>query len=181
MLDDDIVAAAQELLDICRRKKLHASRPRNPAPAVCVAGTLTEIPGVSSMLDRGFVTYSNAAKQEMLGVPAAYAGRVMAPSAAKPQKRWRRARSPMRRSILRSRSPASPDRRRQRRESRSGSCISQPLRASGQLVHVEKRFGDPGRRKSANFGAAGLCDAARSCRRKKPRTRLGVIGAVLRP
>src|SRR5208283_2795928 len=35
-----------------------------------VAGALTEIPGSSDVFDRGFVTYSNAAKQAMLGVPA---------------------------------------------------------------------------------------------------------------
>lgn len=34
---------------------------------VCAA--LTEIPGSSAVLDRGFVTYSNEAKQEILGVP----------------------------------------------------------------------------------------------------------------
>lgn len=33
---------------------------------VCAA--LTEIPGSSAVLDRGFVTYSNEAKQELLGV-----------------------------------------------------------------------------------------------------------------
>ncbi|MEP2718395.1 CinA family protein [Pseudophaeobacter sp.] len=33
-----------------------------------VAAALTDIPGSSAVLDRGFVTYSNAAKQEMLGV-----------------------------------------------------------------------------------------------------------------
>src|SRR3546814_14268258 len=36
---------------------------------VCAA--LTEIPGSSAVLDRGFVTYSNEAKQELLGVPSA--------------------------------------------------------------------------------------------------------------
>lgn len=35
-----------------------------------VATALTEIPGSSAVLDRGFVTYSNAAKIESLGVPA---------------------------------------------------------------------------------------------------------------
>jgi nicotinamide-nucleotide amidase len=34
-----------------------------------VAGTLTAIPGCSDVFERGFVTYSNAAKSEMLGVP----------------------------------------------------------------------------------------------------------------
>ena len=35
-----------------------------------IAGLLTEIPGSSNVLERGFVAYSNAAKQELLGVPA---------------------------------------------------------------------------------------------------------------
>jgi nicotinamide-nucleotide amidase len=35
-----------------------------------VAGAITEIAGSSAVLDRGFVTYSNAAKMEMLGVSA---------------------------------------------------------------------------------------------------------------
>ena len=34
-----------------------------------VAGLLTQVPGSSAVLDRGFVTYSNQAKQDMLGVP----------------------------------------------------------------------------------------------------------------
>ena len=36
-----------------------------------IAGLLTEIPGSSDVFERGFVTYSNRAKEEMLGVPAA--------------------------------------------------------------------------------------------------------------
>ena len=36
-----------------------------------VAGALTEIAGSSDVVDRGFVTYSNEAKHEMLGVPVA--------------------------------------------------------------------------------------------------------------
>lgn len=35
-----------------------------------VAGALTAVAGSSAVVDRGFVTYSNAAKSEMLGVPA---------------------------------------------------------------------------------------------------------------
>ena len=35
-----------------------------------VAAALTEIPGSSSVFDRSYVTYSNAAKREMLGVPS---------------------------------------------------------------------------------------------------------------
>ena len=36
-----------------------------------IIALLTDIPGSSSMVDRGFVTYSNEAKIEMLGVSAA--------------------------------------------------------------------------------------------------------------
>ena len=35
-----------------------------------IAALLTEIPGSSDVVERGFVTYSNEAKAEMLGVPA---------------------------------------------------------------------------------------------------------------
>jgi nicotinamide-nucleotide amidase len=35
-----------------------------------LAGCLTEIAGSSDVFDRAFITYSNAAKTEMLGVPA---------------------------------------------------------------------------------------------------------------
>jgi nicotinamide-nucleotide amidase len=35
-----------------------------------VAAALTDIAGSSDVVDRGFVTYSNAAKEAMLGVPA---------------------------------------------------------------------------------------------------------------
>ena len=33
-----------------------------------IAATLTEVPGSSDVVDRGFVTYSNAAKIDMLGI-----------------------------------------------------------------------------------------------------------------
>ena len=35
-----------------------------------IAALLTEIPGSSDVVERGFITYSNAAKIQMLGVPA---------------------------------------------------------------------------------------------------------------
>ena len=36
-----------------------------------IAAAITDVPGSSNALDRGFVTYSNASKTEMLGVAAA--------------------------------------------------------------------------------------------------------------
>ncbi len=68
MLDDDIVDAAEQLLAICKRKNLLVATAES-CTAGLVAGTLSEVPGVSSILDRGYITYSNEAKHEMLGVP----------------------------------------------------------------------------------------------------------------
>jgi nicotinamide-nucleotide amidase len=67
MLDDDIADAAKGLLDICIAKKLSIATAES-CTAGLVAGALTEIPGSSAVVDRGFVTYSNQAKHEMLGV-----------------------------------------------------------------------------------------------------------------
>jgi nicotinamide-nucleotide amidase len=39
-----------------------------------IAGACTELSGSSDWFERGFVTYSNAAKTELLGVPAALIG-----------------------------------------------------------------------------------------------------------
>jgi nicotinamide-nucleotide amidase len=67
MLDDDIVEAAKTLLAICKLKNLLVATAES-CTAGLVAGTLTEVPGTSSILDRGFITYSNDSKHEMLGV-----------------------------------------------------------------------------------------------------------------
>jgi nicotinamide-nucleotide amidase len=40
-----------------------------------IAGLLTEIPGSSDVVDCGFITYSNDAKQQLIGVPAALLAR----------------------------------------------------------------------------------------------------------
>ncbi len=55
MLDEDIVKAAGRLLDICKRKNLLIATAES-CTAGLVAGTLTEVPGTSSILDRGFIT-----------------------------------------------------------------------------------------------------------------------------
>jgi len=67
MLDEDIVEAAKQLMAICKRKNLLVATAESCTGGL-VAGTLSEVPGVSSILDRGYVTYSNQAKHEMLGV-----------------------------------------------------------------------------------------------------------------
>ena len=67
MADQELIAAAAALLDLCRRRKLKLATAESCTGGL-VAATLTEIAGSSDVVDRGFVTYSNAAKQAMLGV-----------------------------------------------------------------------------------------------------------------
>ncbi len=69
-MSDDLIGAARALLDLCRTKELTLAAAESCTGGL-LAATLTDIPGSSDVFDRGFVTYSNAAKQEMLGVPAA--------------------------------------------------------------------------------------------------------------
>ena len=68
MADRELIEAARALLDRCRRRKLTIATAESCTGGL-LAATLTDIPGSSDVLDRGFVTYSNAAKQQMLGVP----------------------------------------------------------------------------------------------------------------
>ncbi|MCB2052381.1 MAG: CinA family protein, partial [Novosphingobium sp.] len=67
LLPDDIVALARRVVEenakIGRKVALAES-----CTGGLVAAALTEIPGSSSVLDRGFVTYSNEAKEQTLGV-----------------------------------------------------------------------------------------------------------------
>lgn len=69
-MDSDIVAAAREVILLCTAKNIQIATAESCTGGL-VAGALTEVPGSSAVVDRGFVTYSNAAKQQMLGVPVA--------------------------------------------------------------------------------------------------------------
>src|SRR6266568_3319839 len=69
MSDRELIALATVLLDLCRRKGLTITTAESCTGGL-VAATLTEVAGSSDVLERGFVTYSNAAKTAMLGVPA---------------------------------------------------------------------------------------------------------------
>jgi nicotinamide-nucleotide amidase len=61
---------AARLLDICRARGNRIATAESCTGGL-VAGLLTERPGSSDVVERGFVTYSNEAKQECLGVSAA--------------------------------------------------------------------------------------------------------------
>jgi nicotinamide-nucleotide amidase len=69
VFDPDTLAVAEQVLAACRARRWRLATAES-CTAGLVAGALTAIPGASDVVERGFVTYSNEAKQELLGVPA---------------------------------------------------------------------------------------------------------------
>ena len=67
MFSDELVASAQSLLALYRQAGLRRATAESCTGGL-VAALLTEVAGSSDVVERGFVTYSNEAKIEMLGV-----------------------------------------------------------------------------------------------------------------
>lgn len=68
MFEAEILTLAQSVLDACRARGWHLATAESCTGGL-VAGALTAIAGSSDVVERGFVTYSNEAKSEVLGVP----------------------------------------------------------------------------------------------------------------
>ena len=64
------VTLAQEVLDACRAAGLKLAVAESCTGGL-IAGCLTAVAGSSDVVERGFVTYTNEAKHDMLGVDAA--------------------------------------------------------------------------------------------------------------
>lgn len=62
------LALAESIVTICTGKSLRLATAESCTGGL-ISACLTEIPGSSAVLDRGFVVYSNRAKHELLGVP----------------------------------------------------------------------------------------------------------------
>lgn len=64
------MTGAEALLALARRRGVKIATAESCTGGL-IAGAITDVAGSSDIFDRGFVTYSNAAKSDMLGVPAA--------------------------------------------------------------------------------------------------------------
>ena len=68
MLPAETLDLAARVLRACRRRVWRVATAESCTGGL-IAAALTHIAGSSDVVDRGFVTYSNAAKTELLGVP----------------------------------------------------------------------------------------------------------------
>lgn len=64
---ENLVPLAQEVVTLCQRKGLMVATAESCTGGL-IAGVLTEVSGASAVFDRGFVTYSNDAKMDLLRV-----------------------------------------------------------------------------------------------------------------
>jgi nicotinamide-nucleotide amidase len=143
MHDDAIHALAIRVLDACKVRGLMLATAESCTGGL-VAGALTAIAGSSAVVERGFVTYSNEAKTEMLGVPMALItahGAVSRPVAeAMAAGALARSRAQLSVSVTGVAGPG-------------GGSAAKPLglvhfgalRAGGTPRHLERRYGDLGR------------------------------------
>ena len=72
--DVDVPALEYTVVRVLRERGLHAATAESCTGGM-VAERLTNVPGASEVFDYGFVTYSEAAKQKLLGVDAALISR----------------------------------------------------------------------------------------------------------
>lgn len=70
MFPDDIQALARQVIEAAAARGLMIAAAESCTGGL-VVGALTAVAGSSAVVERGFITYGNAAKREMLGVPAA--------------------------------------------------------------------------------------------------------------
>ena len=140
-----LLTRAAALLDAYRERGLKLATAESCTGGL-VAALLTEIPGSSDVVERGFVTYSNEAKLELLGVPAetlAEFGAVSEPTArAMALGALQHSRAQIAVSITGVAGPG-------------GGSAAKPVGLvhfgcagpGGRLITVERRFGDLGRAK----------------------------------
>lgn len=143
MLPHDIEATAEAVIGRAKAAGLMVAIAESCTGGL-VSGALTAIAGSSAVLDRGFVTYSNEAKVEMLGVPEdvlARFGAVSEPTArAMAEGAAGRSRASVAVSVTGIAGPGGGS-----ADKPVGLVHFAAVGADGRIVHLEKRFGDIGR------------------------------------
>ena len=158
---DELVQRARETLALFEAKGLRIATAESCTGGL-IAAALTAVPGSSAVVERGFVTYSNGAKAEAIGVPQeliATHGAVSEPVArAMAEGALAHSRADIAVSVTGVAGPG-------------GGSTDKPVglvhfacaRRGGANRHVERRFGDIGRdaiRAASVIQALDLADAA---------------------
>ncbi|HUI20719.1 MAG TPA: CinA family protein [Methylocella sp.] len=143
MFPSSLLGCAADLISSCRAKRLTIATAESCTGGL-LAGLITAVAGSSDVFERGFVTYSNAAKVECLGVSSAILERFGAVSeqAAEAMAAGALAHSPAGLAVSIT-GIAGP----------GGGSPEKPIglvhfglaHRSGAVITVEKRFGDLGR------------------------------------
>lgn len=157
MIDAEIQELATRVLAACRARRWMVATAESCTGGL-VAGALTEIAGSSDVVDRGFVTYSNAAKMELIGVPAATleAHGAVSRQTAEAMAQGAMARAPVQLTVAIT-GVAGP----------GGGSAEKPVglvhfaaaAKDGRLIHREKRYGEIGRgavRRASVIEALGM-------------------------
>jgi len=157
----ELKSRAAALLKACEAERLKIATAESCTGGL-VAALLTEIAGSSAVVERGFVTYSNEAKTELLGVPAdliSTHGAVSAPVACSmAEGALSHSRADMAVAITGIAGPG-------------GATAAKPVglvhfglaRKGAPTIHLERRYGDLGRenvRRRAVEDAVGLFEQA---------------------
>ena len=155
MLADSTLAEAASLLAACRTKNIMLATAESCTGGL-IAAALTSIAGSSDVVDRGFVTYSNDAKIQMIGVSPALiqthgavseeVARAMADGAPQPFPR---------RHCHRGDRSSRSGRRQRRQAGRTGVVRTGPNRSA------------------RDQSAAGISGRSHGCPRRHRRTRIG--------
>jgi len=142
MFPADIESLARRVVETAAARGLTVAAAESCTGGL-VTGALTSVAGSSAVVDRGFVTYSNAAKSELLGIPAELIDRhgAVSEQVARAMAEGALARSAARVSVAVT-GVAGP----------GGGSADKPVglvhfaaASPGALIHAERRFGDIGR------------------------------------
>jgi len=142
MFPDDIETLARAVIEAAAARGMMVAAAESCTGGL-VCGALTGIAGSSTVVERGFVTYSNAAKADLLGVPMALIERHGAVSepVARAMAEGALARSPAQVSVavtgIAGPGGGSPD--------KPVGLVHFAAAGPAGLIHAGRRFGDIGR------------------------------------
>ena len=142
MFSEPLQTRAADLIASCQAARLTLVTAESCTGGL-LAGLITAIPGSSEVFERGFVTYSNAAKMNLSALRQGF-WNSMALSARRPRRPWQKAPSPIRWRQSPFQSPELRDPAGLAGKARRPRLCG-PGARNGAVFTIERRFGNQGR------------------------------------